>query len=705
MSLQASPRQEIRRLLRRRNVAVVPKNQQSLLEQPSSWAVDFKGKLDSRAHIPGDVLETVKAAYQNASQVRDDQPSIPSGAPDAFDSVRDEQVVGATKDGGLASSSPETLTSWESSSSESLRNARRQWVRLEKDASPSPAQTQLESASLVREMPPAMAPPPLPPPRLEQAPVYEDGLDSDEDSETDLSQRREQVGVSTARSPPTATPSQPQQTFEAGETPPCAQMSQPIIPDTAEAEYPPPRSRPDPEGRRRRHKMITYDSSPIKKGATETRKMPTTKAFASVTDMSSSHTNSSSSIVPATSSNSSALSSVVPSIEPVADSGPRALSSQSGEDAEKAPERVASPRPAAGLPPATDPSPVSDPGPCSQKLNPYEAFAAVYPNYRTDHAGSLWNFVRGCVCVEILQKDMALRECLYDDFIRAFSSGYLKYVAAAGPGREAVSAIEWFSMLPGAPLYNRMVVTRGCIDHVLLCFPREVARARSILNRDASDNNADQKKPPSERQNGERVPTTPTKTPPCPERARLKDRKEQAGQALHSQQRERTMVPSIPPASEKRIDGDRRTEVGALPFQQRERAREPAFAQRSLLAPEVGAGSEHGSADGMDVDLRSKSHGAPSRAASFSGPSRSTFTYDSNDTSLPPRIRSPAAFSTSSQVSRSSRPSFWPSRTSRLLDQLATNTTTGAKKRPAEEQSRLREHFKNRRLRKSSGGK
>ncbi|PNY28009.1 Uncharacterized protein TCAP_02076 [Tolypocladium capitatum] len=503
MSVTSSPRQNITELLGRRILAVIPKDQQKLLERPDSWAVDLKNAPHGLANVPGHVLETAIQAYKES---RMDNHSSRSNNPSGSEgSTKINAEPSSPPPEAASSSPPERAISWPSSPE------RAQPQR-------PPRKTPVEPP-VVRgtPKPASMAPPPLPRPQLQQAPAFDDDLQNsdEEDLEVELPQAQLNVPVHMVAAGPatTATPAQTDST-QAGQTPPCAQPSQRVVPDTV-IKQAGPLSTPAAEVRKRRHKLIELTSSPIKAAIpmAASRRMPTTKVY--FHDMSSSHSVSSSSMVPEANHDSS-LGSMAASIEHSADpvlaaqvvtteqetsqtdvrmEGDAVETTHQSDDTCRSEAVVDQPAPEPR--PQSAPAAVVEelaPGPLveqpalarsseapNQQLNPYEAFAVMYPDYVTVHGGSLWNFIKACVCVEFLQQERSLRECLYDDFIRAFSGGYLRYVAMAGPGQEPLPAIEWFNILAGAALYNRMVVTRRDLEYIFKCFPNEVERARQII--------------------------------------------------------------------------------------------------------------------------------------------------------------------------------------------------------------------------------
>ncbi|KAM4058701.1 hypothetical protein HRG_006347 [Hirsutella rhossiliensis] len=492
MSIASSPRQDIAALLGRRFLAVIPKDQLRLLEQPDSWAADFKNKPHGQAHIPGHVLETTKQAYR-ASSRNEDQGE--SGIQNE-DSHGHAPASSAALD-GMPSSSPERSIPWSQSPSRSR----------------PPQQAHVDS-SVIHETPKSASFKALPPPTESQRPQdldSDDAMSSNDEDDLEMALPQAQVAadppvnMAAARLAPTPTPYRADNTQAVDTPPPCAQPSQPVvIPATAAKNVKSCPPQPSVEGRRHRHKLIVLNNSTVKPVASATagRRMPATKMFA---DVSGSHDTTSSSMVPATSQDSSVLDGVVTSIETTSDlvpPAPRPEASRTGQGGwSVAAADAAQPTHPGQVEPlvrqavqawATEPA--------THEMNPYRVFAAEYPDYVACHGGSLWNFVRACVCVDYLRRERMLRECLFDDFVRAFSVGYLQYVARAGPGQEPLPAIEWFNLLGGAPLYNRMVVSRKNLDAILAAFPEEVKKARNIIRDDDDDDDAIQEARPAERE-------------------------------------------------------------------------------------------------------------------------------------------------------------------------------------------------------------
>jgi hypothetical protein len=93
-------------------------------------------------------------------------------------------------------------------------------------------------------------------------------------------------------------------------------------------------------------------------------------------------------------------------------------------------------------------------GPSSQV--PYTAFTVAYPGYR----GSLRTFICGVLCILPLQKDRALPEFLYDDFVRVFSTDFLKYIDSLDEDAHPLSAIQFYNENVSRPLYTKASLVR-----------------------------------------------------------------------------------------------------------------------------------------------------------------------------------------------------------------------------------------------------
>ncbi|KAG6058942.1 hypothetical protein E4U17_007276 [Claviceps sp. LM77 group G4] len=156
--------------------------------------------------------------------------------------------------------------------------------------------------------------------------------------------------------------------------------------------------------------------------------------------------------------------------------------------------------------PSAENLPAVEPEPSPPPKDMYSLFTSTYPSYTTTHAGTLKNFIKALLCLEYLQSERGLHEFLYDDFIRAFSSVYLQYVRNAGPGQEALPAIEWFNLRGGQPEFSRMIITKGSVNAALEEFPEEVALVRQYIRGGGPQQETRQSREPKRPDEGEPMP-------------------------------------------------------------------------------------------------------------------------------------------------------------------------------------------------------
>ncbi|RYP63745.1 hypothetical protein DL769_006872 [Monosporascus sp. CRB-8-3] len=77
-----------------------------------------------------------------------------------------------------------------------------------------------------------------------------------------------------------------------------------------------------------------------------------------------------------------------------------------------------------------------------------------------------------------------LRPFLFDDFIRAWSEGYLPYVRECDESEspmKVMTAIEWFNQIDEPPVFTKQVVMRPDLERIMDFYPEEALSARSIL--------------------------------------------------------------------------------------------------------------------------------------------------------------------------------------------------------------------------------
>ncbi|KAJ3507618.1 hypothetical protein NM208_g15935 [Fusarium decemcellulare] len=529
MSFTSSPSRDVVELFRRRNLTNIPGDQRKLLEDFDSWAVDLRGQPHGLAHVPGHVLKTVKEAYiarKFAPEKHTPKSRKRSGTPVASSSskrIRNDTRNGMTStprtDGNTQASSPERLLS--------------SWPPTPEPAqkSQSPIDVAAETAvqsSIVHETPKTASVAPRRRLSVHAASPASDG--SEDVLETDVPQGLPHAAVSVNRAASRLDPIVPSPEARTMATPPCAQPSnptQPVIPSTVVANREATRERTTPGKQRTRRpfKRIDVDDTE-KKAQPNPNRLPATRTYATVE---SSIPTSSDSIIPATYKAPATQDSVVPSIEenePVHNTqeaiqpdnaqSPLAHQSQRDEDsimqsiesceasentntiekpvitkqtnAPKQAEKLHSVLGSSGAKPTKTTAQLLRIEPSGGK-EPYEVFIHHYPSYAEDdwgrkEAGTRESFVNACVYLNYLRRRNLLRDCLYDDFIRAFTEDYREYVQNARPRKKTMVAISWFNKLCEKPVYGEYVVNRGNLSLILKSYPEEVANANKIIMQD-----------------------------------------------------------------------------------------------------------------------------------------------------------------------------------------------------------------------------
>ncbi|CAH0048337.1 unnamed protein product [Clonostachys solani] len=271
-------------------------------------------------------------------------------------------------------------------------------------------------------------------------------------------------------------------------TPPCAQPSQRIIPATVRKHSsPPPEGPGEPGKKRRRMKPIQFsdpDAPEANVAVVESSRNPTTFSrmapTKTYTQISSSNSISSSIIVPAT----------IPQSPPIRKSPPQGR-------AQRASRPSGAQNQTAGQPnDKNDAMEITVP-PTIPELKPFELFTQTYPAYEKDYRGTLWSFVRACVCLDYLMKANSLREYLWDDFIRAFSADYVEYVENTN---DPLPALDWFNTLTGAPVFTQLLVKRDTIHDILNTYPDELRVAQSYTNEEGRNKGRDSRSRGSDHQ-------------------------------------------------------------------------------------------------------------------------------------------------------------------------------------------------------------
>lgn len=457
MSYNASQFEDIAEALRRKNGKRIAKDQEELLDQAESWVWQLKRAPQGLANVPTHVLQTVTAAYTAAVT----QTKSSAAAPAVSSQKEDLKIEDAADSSATPASSPEVVASDWSKSPESPRRR---------------AFDQAPDSSLVQETPlpqqlfrnaPRKA---LQTFRMPEGPLMS-SLDEEEDMEVQLPQAdgdsageeegREEEDSNQSSHPSTRLTQQADVGIT--NTPTCAQPDHETIPATTLAKT---RGARDAKMRPfKRMKPISFGDSqeePIESSvATRGGRMQSLKHL-QISE--TQETLASSSVVPGTLTQTQTQhdshSTEEQSAETVVQGSIETNASAEGEDEQVADEDAS--------------GPLGD-------------FIARYPDYVESYNGTRLRFVQACLCLEYLRGQLALRDYLYDEFIRLFSHKYLDYVNDAGPAREPLSAIEWFNMQSGRPLYDEQVVSNKNIDQVLGHYKDDVALVRDLVAQHEGD--------------------------------------------------------------------------------------------------------------------------------------------------------------------------------------------------------------------------
>lgn len=534
-------------------MAVIPRDQQRLLEKDDAWVTDRQREQRGLPHIPDSVLQTVKQAFLAKKSQRHEDRDITSSSSGGAESRHARNQVDNSGPGDL--NSEVAVSSHHAPSPGSQVSASSQGTAISWNDTPEPSPRRQPvpiQSSVVQETPKVM---PEVPRRLsrhldpQMVSVLEERDDEEEDEMEMALPQGHQLGdgpVNREASRRTIT-STPLATVlsQAMDTPPCGQPNQYVIPDSVPMKKASPRQvLKAGEKRRRRMKPIMFEgTTPMKpiNPSTSISRMPTTKPLP-ITVVESSMSASSSSLIPATCATVSTQDSIraVPTVDPIAveSDGLRmplqtetsrglgtvdlihdAMEELSRKE-EKHEEQPSNEQVTAKL--QTKQQAAAEP---QAAPNPYEEFVSLYPEYTSSYGGTLRNFVKACLCLEYLESERSLRDYLYDDFIRSFSGAYLSYVSGARAGQEPLPAIEWFNMLSGAPVFNKMAITRKTLTGTLETFPEEVARSRKFITGDPGedqpvkrvDESIDQRQQPHSLDGAMEIDTpTPEKSSPRP---------------------------------------------------------------------------------------------------------------------------------------------------------------------------------------------
>jgi hypothetical protein len=494
MSHITSESDNIADFFRRKNLAVVPRDQNELLAQSDAWAVELKNTRYGLINVPAHVLDSVKSSYLAS---KDGQKQSDEGA-----STNDNPKEVSSK----PSNAPPSSSAHASSPERQL-----EWSQSPKRPSEPSRQPDMSAPSVVHETPYVQHQRQDSLPRrtetIQRAVIYEPASSNDvEELEMHVpeGERNEvpasyastsNVSASIASAQSQARDDSPQDEYDESDgqhevrTPPCAQPDEQIIPGTVTVESTKTSTAAN-QRRQRVMKPISFSQrSPRKRHENAaSRRMQSIRHFDT---MQTQESLISSSVIPATARESLTQLSSAEKKHLVVQNPQVSWESYTQEEISGDEEQTEGEAPsnetgdeeetAEKAPHSKQDMTVQDPPAAVKLKGPFDRFQSAYLDYTTSYSGSLIKFIKACVCLEYLQRERALRECMYDDFIRAFSGGYLSYVAKAGSGREPLPAIEWFNIQRGPILYGKMIITQDSLKSVLELHQGEVTRVRSLI--------------------------------------------------------------------------------------------------------------------------------------------------------------------------------------------------------------------------------
>ncbi|KAK7748275.1 hypothetical protein SLS62_008735 [Diatrype stigma] len=502
-----------------RSVVKIAKDQQKLLDRKEAWAYEIC-KHRQQLYLPPAVFKNLEAFHARKLKARK------SKAPCSSHSSQERQVDGGHGDENQApsSSNPETppkdktddidddgnQDAEDDGDSDDERLSHGSWPASPEDHRHPPAvrpraaeQEELERDEILTQLPPDSSPPRLSPSPPQRRPTFQKPLSSSPGPENEL-----ELEIPLALDDsvvPNAIPAQ-QAVEPMLATPPSAQ----IIPCTFQQHGLFSRKQ-DREGQNKQrpvYKKIPELYRPPKAPPTTscglgmTRLGPAKPSFTDTQTSTSTTDMSSSSIVPATHRDvPRATSTDDPS--PESSHNPPQLhetselpSAQHIEDKSSHPDPLESPelrhgspefippspklKPVSAPPVTTVQAPPLSPQPVKQPEAPFIEFTLKYPGY----TGSISDFVTACAYLETLTGRRRLRPFLFDDFIRAWSEGYLPYVRGcdeSDPPVKALNALQWFNEIEDPPVFTKQVVTPASLERILRFYPEEALSARGIL--------------------------------------------------------------------------------------------------------------------------------------------------------------------------------------------------------------------------------
>lgn len=481
MSSISTPNHEVTGLMGRRNLTNIPRDQLSLLESSDSWPGDRNQQPDARAHVPAHVLDSVKAAYI-AQRDASKKPSTSTKSSQPENSASSSALPNGNAARHAAQSqvppspSPERLMSWSPSPPRDLARDQAavdsQIVRETPKAAPK---------SVLKKTPSSMPPPPHPTSvsrPLADIEYPSSGPEEDLEMELPQAQAYPDAPINRTASRLQATVASPVSSGRRPmDTPPCAQgtqVIQPVIPNTV-AQVSIGQREEGPENRLKRHwQEINFSQDALKDvpPPTKIRLAPTKDCNQEVI---SSNSTTSSSVISATSP---VQGPVTSSIE---DNRGNHEENPHSEDNTLQTVLSQSQKRTPASPPYLPTKFYSPPDIMNSNEPPFEVFCRAYPTYTENHTGSLYEFIKACSALDFIRLRRALRDCMYDEFIREFPK-FRYYVNNPVEDEETLPAVEWFNTSPGPPRFSRMVVTRENLGFVLDTYPKEVILAKQRLD-------------------------------------------------------------------------------------------------------------------------------------------------------------------------------------------------------------------------------
>ncbi|KAF9767947.1 hypothetical protein IL306_014826 [Fusarium sp. DS 682] len=548
MSPKSSPKRDITELFNRHRITNIPSDQRALLERPDSWAVELKNTPHGLSQVPGHVLESVKATYVANKEIFQERTPVSkkrSASPITSPSNKRRRNGNASTLGSDHAKPPQSspVSSPERAVSHWSESPERDPSKDSDRIAAAAAVGHNTQSSIVHETPKTGF---AGPPRPISRPVIEippSSAETEDDLETRIpdAQPLHNGSINRTAVPFKPTAPSPLSTNRTMATPPCAQPSntaQTVVPNTVftnkeifQASESPKNGQPP---HRIKFKAINVDDVGRKrrKSHNEKDRLPPTIMPPIIA---SSIPTSSDSVVPYSGNIAATqeyiresieekeedvtmdhVEEIVPStnLKGSAHHQPKIVikrephdtdEKKSNNEAKSTQQTTTSSQigsskanrstnsqtqvndqMATREPPA--PAPLIAPG---APLEPYEAFVQQYPDYPGDNGGDKLpgtksNFIYACVYLNYLRPRKELRDCLYDDFIRVFPCSYREYVVRSR--MKPLVAIKWFNKQKGPLIYDKYLVNRGNLSHILRSYPEEFAHANELVSKKDGDN-------------------------------------------------------------------------------------------------------------------------------------------------------------------------------------------------------------------------